>query len=229
MRGAACAAIGATIAIASKVIFIGASKSEREEYHDSRVTLQRELAPSQNMQGHGKFFTSITMIGESTSFVYAFPNHTGGLVKSSMLLGSLLLFSVIASAETATYEDAKPELVAQFPATLKCTSGGISELVRSFEITKLDTVEPESTIEDASLMDPPQVAKAPYGSDRYGFTLSNQCDNGYGIQFFVEQLVALKNGTIQKIYGVLDYGDVYIFEETSELTSGEKIVITCTL
>ncbi|MES2962496.1 MAG: hypothetical protein V4760_01310 [Bdellovibrionota bacterium] len=149
-------------------------------------------------------------------------------MKSSFVVVLVFLLSSFAFAST-TRENAKPELLVQLPAAIKCTSAGFSPTVKAFEIVGLDTVKPDATFDDQGLVDPPAIVSGPYAKDRFRVSFSNECDNGYDLEFFVEQLIALKNGTAKTIHGILEYNDVEVFYETEELTPDEKVVVTCTL
>lgn len=141
----------------------------------------------------------------------------------------LLVSSIPAFAKNSPRVEATPELVAQFPATLKCTSGAFSSAVKAFTLDNMNTLQPEASILDQGRMENTQTW---FDSDvdlnviDLGF--SNECDNGYGVQFYAEDLIALNAGSITQVLGLLDYNDVEVWEATNGLVKEEKAVLTCT-
>ena len=119
--------------------------------------------------------------------------------------------------------------MAALPAAIKCTSNAISNTVKSFEISSLDTIELESTIDDASFMDTPDLTTNANGKQNISFTFSNECDNGYGFTFSVDDLVQLKAGSLQAISGTLEYGDVDLYDETNGQITEETVTVSCGL
>lgn len=140
------------------------------------------------------------------------------------------LFFATANAFAAVEVDATPELVAQFPDAIKCTSRGLSSAVKEFTITQLNTVRPASTLPDQGLVDPTStfvsdVSRLPAIS----MTFSNECDNGYTVSFDVESLVKLKAGTVKSIIGGIGYADFELYEISEGFVGEEKLALTCTL
>ncbi|MEK7356248.1 MAG: hypothetical protein AAB250_07350 [Bdellovibrionota bacterium] len=148
-------------------------------------------------------------------------------MKTSFGFFAALFFSTFAFAQTRT--DATPATMAALPAAIKCTSNAISNTVKSFEISSLDTIELESTIDDASFMDTPDLTTNANGKQNISFTFSNECDNGYGFTFSVDDLVQLKAGSLQAISGTLEYGDVDLYDETNGQITEETVTVSCGL
>ena len=145
------------------------------------------------------------------------------------LFALVVLVSTSAFAANAPSTNATPELAAQFPAAIKCTSGATSSYVKSFTIEKLNTVKPEASIFDQGLMDPMTVIEDKFTkAQRIDLGFSNECDNEYGVQFFVNDLIALQSGSLSQVYGYLQYADTQVEDATGGLTQEERLVITCT-
>lgn len=134
----------------------------------------------------------------------------------NFLVLSLFVFSsvlVAAPAERA------------IPKSIVCVSKALSSAVKKFKVTALDTKEPESTITDSGLLDF-QI----FNNDLMKLSFSNECDNYYGITFFMDDLMDLNAKRVTKITGLMNYGDVELSElkETEEQTS-ETVTVTCRL
>lgn len=114
------------------------------------------------------------------------------------------------------------------PETIVCRSKAISQVVREFKITALNTSSPDTTLPDTSLMEAPIMNGVFYN---VGF--SNECDNSYDLTLTFKDLIALKKGTVNSITGTLEYFDVALQEEEHEEDetrgAGEALIVTCSL
>lgn len=112
----------------------------------------------------------------------------------------------------------------KLPDSLKCKSNALSSAVQSFEITEITSLEPDSTIPDASLLN------LSVDAGTFEVSFSNECDNGYTISLELEDMRALKARKVKEIKGKLSYSDVELSEaRNSEESEEETVEVTCTL
>lgn len=132
-------------------------------------------------------------------------------MKNLMVLSSLLMANLVwANAEV--------------PAKIKCVSAKVtSGAVKEFEITKLNTPNPESTIPDTS------TTEAGDENGVMGLIFSNECDNYYVINLSTEDLIDLNNKRLTKIRGALNYADVELSDANNGSEMEETTLLTCTL
>jgi hypothetical protein len=132
-------------------------------------------------------------------------------------LFAVVLFSSIGFAATETPE--------HLPAKLVCKAAtASSKLARSFRIEKLDTKQPETTIEDAELLD----LSADQSLVQVSF--SNQCDNDYSFVFFTTDLQALTDGSLKEVKGLLNYFNAQLTDiKPSTNQTGETVPVVCSL
>lgn len=108
------------------------------------------------------------------------------------------------------------------PDKLVCQSKATSTNVKSFEITELNTFEPDSTIYDSSFLNLTSDA----GEVTVSF--SNQCDNWYQVKFNLKELRELKKQLRKEVVGVLNYSDVNLSDaRNSEEPEEEKVQVIC--
>ena len=114
--------------------------------------------------------------------------------------------------------------LATLPDSIKCTSDATSETVKQFTISEITTMEPDSSIYDASFLN----LSVDAGTLEMSF--SNQCDNWYSVSLKTYDLRDLKAGEVQSIDGMMKYSDVPLSEaNNSEEAMEEEISITCRL
>lgn len=106
-----------------------------------------------------------------------------------------------------------------YPESIVCTSEGVSKVVREFELTKLDTINPGSTFPKAKLSESPDLY-----NDTYEVVFTNGLENLYLFKLFSRDLFNLKAKYSKIISGTLDY-----FDEESKDKTGESIRVVCRL
>ncbi len=113
-------------------------------------------------------------------------------------------------------------LAGNLPEKIICKSNALSSNVKSFEITELHTLEPDSSIFDSSFLNLTSDA------GQVTVSFSNECDNWYEVKFRIQDLRDLKNGLIKEVAGELNYSDVDLSEiRNSTEPEEEKIQVIC--
>lgn len=112
----------------------------------------------------------------------------------------------------------------RLPDSIKCKSDALSSAVKSFEITEINSFEPDSTIPDASLLN------LSVDAGTFEVSFSNECDNGYTVSLQIDDLRALRAKKVKTIKGKLSYSDVELSEaRNSEEAEEETVEISCSL
>lgn len=114
--------------------------------------------------------------------------------------------------------------LATLPDSIKCSSKATSDAVKEFTIKDITTMEPDSSIYDASFLN----LSVDAGTLEMSF--SNQCDNWYSVSVKTYDLRDLIAGKVKSIKGMMKYSDVPLSEaHNSEEAMEEEISITCRL
>jgi hypothetical protein len=110
------------------------------------------------------------------------------------------------------------------PDAITCKSNAVSSAVKSFEISEINSFEPDSTIPDSGLLN------LSVDAGTFEVSFSNECDNGYTITLQIDDLRALRMKKLKEIKGTLTYSDVELSEaRNSEEAEEEKVAIVCKL
>lgn len=138
-----------------------------------------------------------------------------------------ILTSIALSIFTAPVAFANMITVNDFPAGLVCEAP-LARMpdVRTVEVTKLDTEEPESTVRMG-------LQETSWQGLEYTVSFSDECEGWYAFTFTIEDLTQMKLGRRETIEGTFEYDDLAEFfpdvpPDTQE-TQHDLVKVTCRL
>lgn len=157
------------------------------------------------------------------SYIPVMTKRLVAAVLKSAVLAALASITLVAQPASAAEVDQ-----AAIPANLICAAPGAKvRAVRGFKITKLNDTNPDSQPESSFRMGFQSMSE---DEGMVTVSFSDECEGWYAVYFKEKDLKALKNGSISRMTGELEYDDLGEFfpgHPDDGTTGHDKTSVVC--